>query len=91
MRKTSSDGLWVWLLSAVAFFALVIVYFLGPRLFSPLAGGRPAPAPYAPAALPDPAVSTLPTAPIRMKIKRIEPRKYRREGDLPPPSPVARP
>lgn len=85
MRKSSHESVWVWLLSAVAFFALIILYFLGPRLFSPLAGGRREPPP-APLTVPaEPAVSPLPTSAIRMKIKRIEPRKYRREGELPPP------
>ncbi|TPW19811.1 MAG: hypothetical protein FD126_2313 [Elusimicrobia bacterium] len=75
----------VWLFSAAAFFGLVILYFLGGKLVA----GRPAtPAAGAPAPVwtSEPAAAALPTAPIRMKIKRIEPRKYRREGDVPSPS-----
>lgn len=86
MRKSAPDALWAWLLSAVVFFALVIAYFLGGRVLGGSRRRAPAlPAPL-PADAPEPAGSPLPTAAVRMKIKRIEPRKYRREVDLPPPS-----
>lgn len=88
MRKKDDATLRVWVFSAVAFFALIILYFLGPRLFSPLAGGRREPPPAPPTVPAERAVSPLPTSAIRMKIKRIEPRKYRREGELPPPPSV---
>lgn len=88
MRKNPSDGLWVWLLSAAVFFTLVILYFLGGRILD----RRAQSAAYRPAVLAppaaEPAAAALPTAPVRMKIKRIEPRKYRREGSLPPPPAV---
>ena len=87
MRKGASDGVWLWLLSAVAFFALVIVYFLSGRLLPP-ASPPATSAPPAPFTTPETTASSLPTSPIRMKIKRIEPRKYRREGELPPPPAV---
>ena len=81
--------MWVWLLSAVAFFGLIILYFLGPRLIDSFrAPGALPPGLTRPAAAPEPAASALPTAAVRMKIKRIEPRKYRREGELPPPPSV---
>lgn len=87
MRKGPSDGVWTWLLSAVFFFALVILYFLWAKFSGRPATVPPLPAPD-PAPITEPAASPLPTAPIRMKIKRIEPRKYRREGELPPPPSV---
>lgn len=74
----------VWLFSAAAFFGLVILYFLGGKVVGRRSAAPPTAA--APAPTPEPAASPLPTAAVRMKIKRIEPRKYRREGDLPPPS-----
>ena len=89
MRKTGADSVWIWLLSAVAFFALVILYFLGPRVIDAFrAPSSPTPYVYQPDPAPEPAASPLPTAAVRMKIKRIEPRKYRREGELPPPPSV---
>lgn len=85
MQRKDDASVRVWLFSAAAFFGLVILYFLGGKFV-----GRPAgPQPYAaPAPLPplEPSASSLPTSAIRMKIKRIEPRKYRREGDIPSPS-----
>ena len=77
----------VWLFSAAAFFGLVILYFLGGKYVGQRAGFQPPPttAPLPPL---EPAASPLPTSDIRMRIKRIEPRKYRREGDLPPPPSV---
>lgn len=75
-----------WVLAALGFFGLVIIYFLGAKLLRrPPARPAAAAAP-APALDPDPAASPLPTAAVRMEIKRIEPRKYRREGDTPPPA-----
>lgn len=85
MAKRGDDGVRLWLFSAVGFFALVILYFGWNKL--PWAGaGRGAPPPAA-APEPESEASALPTAPVRMKIKRVEPRKYRREGS-PPPAPV---
>lgn len=87
MRKKDDAPLLIWLLSAVVFFALVILYFLGPRILNRGAAQAPPPKP-APAFQSVPAASPLPTAAVRMKIKRIERRKYRREGDSPPPPAV---
>lgn len=85
MRKSAPDALWAWLLSAVVFFALVIAYFLGGRVLDKSRRAAPIQAPPVPAAAPEPAVSALPTAAVRMKIKRIEPRKYRRSEEIPAP------
>lgn len=85
MAKRGDDGVRIWVFSAVGFFALVILYFG----WNKLPWGRPGRGalPAATTFEPEPEASSLPTAPVRMKIKRVEPRKYRREGS-PPPAPV---
>jgi hypothetical protein len=88
MSKKDDASVRLWLFAAVAFFGLVILYFMGGKLFARRAASAQAPARPAEDYASEPAASPLPTSPIRMKIKRIEPRKYRREGETPPPSPV---
>ena len=86
MRKKDDAAVRLWLFSAVAFFALVILYFLWGKFLARPSNASPVLLPtQAPVAEP---AASLPTSAIRMKIKRIEPRKYRREGETPPPSPV---
>ena len=72
--------------AAFLFFTAVILYFLWPKLsFTRRNTARPWSAPTVEAEAPG-GDSELPTAKVRMKVKRIEPRKYRREGsELPPP------
>ncbi|MBI5594795.1 MAG: hypothetical protein HY928_01770 [Elusimicrobia bacterium] len=72
--------------AALLFFAAVILFFLWPKLS--FMGGRKAQPWSVPAveAVTPGGDTGLPTAKVRMKVKRIEPRKYRREGsELPPP------
>lgn len=90
MSKKDDASVRLWLFAAAAFFGLVILYFLGGKLFTRRAAPAPAAAAPRPAEDydPEPTASPLPTAAVRMKIKRIEPRKYRREGQLPPPPSV---
>ena len=81
---------------ALIFFACIIAYYLWVRA-DPLSWMHRKPAPVTP---PRPPLveaaplmggdSAMPTAQVRMKVKRIEKRKYRREGSAPPPS-VVRP
>lgn len=74
------------LFAGVLFFAAVILYFLWPKLsFTGRRKAEPWSVPVTEAVTPG-GDSTMPTATVRMKVKRIEPRKYRREGsELPPP------
>lgn len=88
MSKKDDASVRLWLFAAVAFFGLVILYFLGGKLFARRAAAAAAPVRPVEDYDPEPAASSLPTSPVRMKIKRIEPRKYRREGQLPPPPSV---
>lgn len=88
MSKKDDASVRLWLFAAVAFFGLVILYFLGGKLSARRAASAAAPPRTAEDYDPEPAASALPTAAIRMKIKRIEPRKYRRGGQLPPPPSV---
>lgn len=88
MSKKDDASVRLWLFAAVAFFALVILYFMGGKLFARRPAAPAAPARPAEGTDAEPAASPLPTSAVRMKIKRIEPRKYRREGELPPPPSV---
>lgn len=88
MSKKDDSSVRLWLFAAVAFFGLVILYFMGGKLFARRAASVAGPARPVEDFDPEPAASSLPTAAVRMKIKRIEPRKYRREGQLPPPPSV---
>ncbi|MBI3296611.1 MAG: hypothetical protein HYZ75_00490 [Elusimicrobia bacterium] len=82
-----------WAYVALIFFACVIAYYLWVRV-DPFSWGRRRPAATRPrpvAVEPPPGGDTsMPTVPVRMKVKRIEKRKYRREELTPPPATMER-